>query len=264
MKRLEGKVALVTGAGRGIGHGVARCLAADGAALVIVDLPERAAEANSVVAEVQALGSEALFLPADVSNRAAVAAAMQGTLVRFGKLDIAVANAAMSIREPVVKAEWPHVLRTLEVTQFGVFHTCQLAAQQMVQQPLTGRSRGKIVVIGSVHEEMSFPNSGAYNMAKAAVNHLMRTMAAELAAERINVNAINPGWINTPGERKFYSEEELAEAGKSIPWGRIGQPDDIGKAVAFLVSDDADYITGTVLRVDGGFMVGLTLPGSVQ
>ncbi|HRW07678.1 MAG TPA: SDR family oxidoreductase, partial [Caldilineaceae bacterium] len=99
---------------------------------------------------------------------------------------------------------------------------------------------------------------------KAAINHLARTMAAELASHRINVNVVNPGWIDTPGERKYFSEEQIAEAGKRIPWGRIGIPEDIGKAVAYLASDDADYATGSVLRVDGGFMVGLSLPEQRQ
>ena len=104
----------------------------------------------------------------------------------------------------------------------------------------------------------------ADNMAKAAINHLGRTMAAELAPYRINVNMVNPGWIDTPGERRFATEEQLREGGKRIPWGRLGTPEDVGKAVAFLVSDDADYITGATLRVDGGFLLGLGLPPPAQ
>ena len=97
--------------------------------------------------------------------------------------------------------------------------------------------------------------SAPYNMAKAAINHLGRTMAAELAGHHINVNMINPGWIDTPGERAFATEEELEEGGRSIPWRRLGRPDDIAAAVSFLVSDEADYITGATLRVDGGLML---------
>jgi len=178
----------------------------------------------------------------------------------MGHLDIAVANAGISIREPILEAQWAHVEKTLAVTQFGVFHTCQLAARQMARQPLNGRARGKIVIIGSVHQELPAPTSAAYNMAKAAVNHLGRTMAAELAALHINVNVVNPGWIDTPGERQHASEETLAAAGQRIPWGRLGQPEDIGRVVVFLASDDADYVTGAALRVDGGFMLGLRLP----
>ncbi|RIK39792.1 MAG: NAD(P)-dependent oxidoreductase [Chloroflexi bacterium] len=259
MKRFAGKIALVTGASLGIGRGIARCLAEEGADLV-VNYRSHRDEAESVAAEIEALGGSALLWQADVADRSAVAAMIAGAVEHFGKLDVAVANAAMSIREPVVEADWEHVQQTINVTQFGVFHTCQLAAQQMVQQPLSGRSRGKIVVISSIHAEIAPRTSGAYNMAKAAINHLARTMAAELAPMRINVNVVNPGWIDTPGERKFYSEAELAEAGKRIPWGRIGVPEDIGRAVTYLASDDADYVTGSVLRVDGGFVLGLSLP----
>lgn len=263
MRRFEKKVVLVTGASLGIGRGIARCLAQEGAD-VVVNYRSHRAEAESAVKEIEALGGRALAWQADVSDRDAVASMITGAVSHFGKLDVVVANAAVTVREPVVEARWENVERTIQVSQFGVFHTCQLAAQQMLKQPLAGRSRGKIVVISSIHEEMAPVTSAAYNMAKAAINHLARTMAAELAAARINVNVVNPGWIDTPGERKFYSEAELAEAGKRVPWGRIGVPEDIGKAVAYLASDDADYVTGTVLRVDGGFMVGLSLPESAD
>ncbi|MEZ4684003.1 MAG: SDR family oxidoreductase [Caldilineaceae bacterium] len=259
MNRLTGKVALVTGGARGIGKGIALSLAAGGADVVINDLPN-SAEAAATVAEIQGMGRQALYWPADISDRAAVAAMIAGVVDHFGKLDIAAANAALSIREPILEAKWENVHRTLEVAQFGVFHTCQLAAQQMVRQPLDGPSRGKIIITCSVHEEFAFANSAAYNMAKAAIAHLGRTMAGELARQRINVNIINPGWIDTPGERKYFSEEEITRGGQNIPWGRIGRPEDIGKAAAFLASDDAEYITGAVLRVDGGFVHGLDLP----
>ena len=96
-------------------------------------------------------------------------------------------------------------------------------------------------------------NSVAYNAAKAGVNHMARTIATELSQYRINVNVIAPGWIDTPGERLFFTEEVIAEEAQKLPWGRLGTPQDIGKAAAFLCSDDADYITGVVLQVDGGF-----------
>jgi glucose 1-dehydrogenase len=259
MNRFEGKVALVTGAAQGIGQGIALQLAREGATVVINDLA-RSAQAEATAQAISDLGREALIWPADVADRDAVAAMINGTVQQFGRLDIAVANAATSIRELVVEAHWEHVQRTLAVAQFGVFHTCQLAVQQMIKQPLQGRSRGKVIIIGSVHQEIPVPGSAAYNMAKAAINHLARTMAGELARQRININVINPGWINTPGERKYYREDQLEEAGRRIPWGRIGSPADIAEAAAFLASDAADYITGASLRVDGGFVLGLSLP----
>ncbi|MDD3824453.1 MAG: SDR family NAD(P)-dependent oxidoreductase [Anaerolineae bacterium] len=257
---LQGRVALVTGASRGIGRGVALCLAERGAA-VVVNYRSHAAEAEEVVQAIGSAGGRALAWQADVAVRDEVDALVQGAVEAFGRLDIAVANAAHSIRGPVVSADWEDVLRVLEVSQFGVFHTCQFAARQMLAQEPSGSSRGKIVIVSSILEELPAPHSGPYNMAKAAVNHLGRTLAAELARDRVNVNMVNPGWIDTPGERQFASEEALQSGGSRIPWGRLGTPDDIARAVAFLASDDADYITGATLRVDGGFLLGLSLPG---
>lgn len=258
-QRLREKVALVTGASRGIGRGIALCLAAEGAD-VVVNYHTHAQEAQAVVDGVTQLGRRAWACRADVSDRGAVAQMMSDAVAHFGHLDIAVANAAISIRELVIEANWDHVQRVVQVSQFGVFHTCQLAAQQMVRQVTEGRPGGKIVIISSILEELPAAGSAAYNMAKAAINHLGRTMASELAHYQINVNCVNPGWIDTPGERRFASEEELQAAGARIPWGRLGTPEDIGKAVAFLASDDADYVTGATLRVDGGMLLGLALP----
>jgi glucose 1-dehydrogenase len=258
-KRLQGKVALVTGASRGIGRGIALLLAAEGADLV-VNYCTHAQEAGEVARAVAASGQRALVLQADVASRDAVGGMFEAALAEFGHLDIVVANAALSIRSPVVEARWEDVLRTIQVSQFGVFHTCQIAAQHMVSQVLTGRPGGKIVIISSVLEEVPAPGSAAYNMAKAAINQLGRTLAAELARYHINVNMVNPGWIDTPGERELNTEEQIRAGGRRIPWGRLGTPEDIGRAVAFLVSDDADYITGATLRVDGGLLLGLRMP----
>lgn len=259
MGRFDGKVALITGASRGIGRGAALVLAADGAD-VVVNYRTHPDEAQEVAAAIEKMGRRALVWQADVANRSEVEALFAGAVEHFGRIDITVANAAMSIREPVLTAKWEHVLRTIEVTQFGVFHTCQFAAQQMARQERRGRSAGKIIVISSIHAELAFPNSAAYNMSKAAINHLVSTMAAELVDHRINVNVINPGWIDTPGERTHYSEEEIQRDAQRLPWKRLGTAEEIGHAVAYLASDEADYVTGTMLRVDGGFMHGLQLP----
>lgn len=259
MKQLDGKVALITGAARGIGRGIALCLAAEGTDIIINDRTQTE-EAQETADAVKELGRQALIWPADVTNREAVAQMITGAVEQFGRLDIAVANAITSVREPVLRARWEGVRQTIEVAQFGVFHLCQMAAQQMVQQEPARRSRGKIIIIGSVLEQIVVTNNAAYNMSKAAVNHFARSLALEVAPYQINVNVINPGWIDTPGERKFYSEEDLQTAGRRIPWGRIGKPEDIGQAAVFLASDAADYITGTALKVDGGYVLGLTLP----
>jgi len=254
MNRFEGKNVLVTGAAQGIGRGIALCLAKEGANVVINDRANVEA-AEEIVNTVRAAGREAVFWQADVSDPAAVDAMFDGVVDRFGRIDVVVSNAAASVREPIIEAKWENVLGTLEVTQFGVFHVCQKAAQQMVKQEPDTRSRGKIVIISSVQSEVAAEGAAAYNMAKAAINHFARTLAVELVEHRINVNVITPGWIDTPGERVFYTEEELQANGRLLPWGRLGTPDDIGKAAAFLASDDADYITGSILRVDGGYVV---------
>ena len=254
MGRFVGKTALITGAAQGIGRGIALCLAEEGANIVVNDRANRMAAAG-VVKAVVAMGQEAIFWHADVSDREAVFAMFDAVVERFGRIDVVVSNAALSIREPVIESKWENVLSTLEVTQFGVYHVCQAAAQHMITQEPNDLSRGKIVIISSVQSEVAAPRSAAYNMSKAAINHFGRTLAVELVNHHINVNVITPGWIDTPGERAFYTEEELQEGGRQLPWGRLGTPKDIGKAVAFLASDDADYITGSTLRVDGGYVI---------
>lgn len=260
MQRFNNKTVLVTGAGRGIGAGVALAFAREGANVVVNDLV-LSDETQATLDALAGLGAPVLFQQADVSDRAAVEAMVTHAVDRFGRLDVLAACAAMSIREPILEAKWEDMLRTIQVTQFGVVHVSQFAARQMVQQERNGATGGKIVIISSLLAEYPFPSSAAYNMSKAAVSQFMATLAAEMVSHRINVNAIHPGWIDTPGERNFASEEEIQAAAGYLPWGRLGTPDDIANAVLFLASDAADYITGTTLRVDGGYMLGLRLPG---
>jgi glucose 1-dehydrogenase len=257
MQRFLGKNALITGAARGIGRGIALCLAEEGANIVVNDLPPKEGEgAAGTVREIEALGRRAFAHHADISQRDQVQSLFDAAIAEFGELDVVVANAAYSIRKPVIETSWEDVQRTIEVTQFGVFHTCQAAAKHMVER---GKG-GKIVIIGSILGEVAFANSAAYNMSKAAIIHLARTLALELAPHRINVNVINPGYIDTPGERSFASEEQIQRSAAMLPWGRLGLPRDIGRAAAYLGSDDADYVTGTVLVVDGGYKVGMKMP----
>jgi glucose 1-dehydrogenase len=226
---------------------------------VLVNYRSHADEAHAVVADIEKMGRRAVAFQADVSDRQQVQAMVQTAVQHFGRLDIVVANAANSIRTSVITAEWDEVLRTISVSQFGVFHTCQFAVAQMVKQ---GQG-GKVIVISSIHAELPAARSSAYNMSKAAINHFAMTLANEMTSHRINVNVINPGWIDTPGERAFATEAQINQGGKRMPWGRLGTIRDIGRAAVFLASDDADYITGSTLRVDGGFMVSLTLKADV-
>lgn len=257
--RFDGKIALITGGSQGIGRGIAVSLAEEGAS-IIINYRSNLKEAQETAAMIEGLDQEFLICQADVSDREAVKKMFDQAVEKFGRLDVVVANAAYSQRETVVEAKWENVLKTIEVSQFGVFHTCQFAAQQMIKQEILSKCRGKIIIISSILAELAPPSNAAYNMAKAAINHLGETMAAELAESHINVNMINPGWIDTPGERKYTSDEEMLSGAKKIPWKRLGTPEDMGKAVAYLASDDADYVTGATLRIDGGFLLGLQLP----
>jgi glucose 1-dehydrogenase len=258
MSRLQGKVALVTGASQGIGRGCALCMAEEGAD-VLVNYRTHADEAQAVVAEIEKLGRRAMAYQADVADRSQVEAMVQAAVQNLGRLDIVVANAAHSIRKSVLESAWDEVLHTVSVSQFGVFHTCQFGVRQMVQQA----QGGKVIIISSIHAEIPAARSSAYNMSKAAINHFAMTLANEMTRYRINVNVINPGWIDTPGERAFATDEQIKQAGKRMPWGRLGTIRDIGRVAVFLASEDADYVTGSTLRVDGGFMVSLTLKADV-
>ncbi len=139
----------------------------------------------------------------------------------------------------------------IEGTLTGGFHMSQLVARHMVER----RGGGKIVFISSCHVHIPYARSVAYNAAKGGLNQMAFTIAAELYPHRINVNVIEPGWIDTPGEHEAFGADVMARAGSGLPWGRFGTPEDIGKAAVFLASDDADYITGAALRVDGGILL---------
>lgn len=244
---LTGKVALITGASRGIGRGCAEQMARCGAD-VAINYRTHGDEADEVADVVRSLGRRAFTFGADVSDRSAVDAMVEGATKELGRVDIVVANAYYSRRQPFLELDVEGVRRTLEVTLMGAFHIAQAGARQMVQQG----EGGSILFISSVLSFLPFATSMPYNTAKAGMNHMAMTIAAELAEHRIRVNVIQPGWTDTPGERQFSSEEQIREGARRLPWKRLGTPEDLGKAAAFLASDDADYITGATLKVDGG------------
>jgi glucose 1-dehydrogenase len=246
---LAGKVAVVTGGARGIGQATVVELARSGADVVFCDVCEvqKAAQTLELAAGFQ---RTIRFFQADVGNRTSVEEMFRQTVDEFGHIDILVNNAASNTRKPLIDLEVEDVEKVWSVTLWGAFHCTQLAARQMVRQ----RS-GSIVVISSVHAERPFPNNTAYNGAKAAVNHMARTWAAELVGHGIRVNIIEPGWTDTPGERTLYTEEQIQEEGRKLPMGRLAAPREIAQAVRFLVSDEAAYMTGSCLRVDGGLLL---------
>jgi glucose 1-dehydrogenase len=255
--RLEGKTALVTGAARGIGRGCAVELAAAGADVVLNDR-ERSPDAESALAEIKGLGRRAEFVTGNVFDRTPCEFVVEQAIQAFGKLDILVSNPAYSLKEAFLEISADDFQRVLQGTLVSGFHVSQLVARHMV----TRGGRGKIIFISSVHARIPVVQSVAYNAAKAGLNHMAATIAAELVPHRINVNVIEPGWIDTPGEHERFGDRFITENASRLPWGRIGVPADIGKAAAFLASDDADYITGTTLVVDGGYMLKAAIQGS--
>jgi len=248
---ISGSSVLITGASRGIGRGCALELAQRGAH-VAINYRSHEQEAQDVAAEVEAAGGKALLIQADVSDQSAVEDMVQRTVAEFGRLDLFVSNAAYSDRELMVDADMDGFRRTIDVSMWGAFYGVRAAAQQMIRQ----QAPGAMAIVSSPHAVMAIPTSMAYNMAKAAIDHMGRTAAIELAPHRIRVNMIHPGWIDTPGERKFFTEEQIAEGAAKLPYGRMGRIDEIGKAVAYVLSDAADYMTGSTLTLDGG----VTLP----
>ncbi len=245
--KLANKIALVTGAGRGIGKGCALALAEAGADIVLNDRPG-SPDIAATAEEIRALGRHCWAIESDVFSRTGCESLVAAALAEAERIDILVSNPAFSRRENFLDYDPDNFDRSLQGTLASGFHMSQLVARHLVERG----EGGKIVFISSVHGEMPFPRAVAYNACKAGLNHMMRTIAGELIGHRINVNTVAPGWIDTPGEHESFSEEVMAEAGKEIPWGRLGLPADIGKATVFLCSDDAEYITGEILTVDGG------------
>jgi len=247
---LKGQRALVTGASRGIGRGIAIELARCGANIAInyFGSPK---EAEEVCAECRALGVEAHAFQSDVGTQQGVEALVQRSIEAMGGLDIAVSNAAYSDRHLMLDADLAGFHRTIDVTMWGAFYMTRAVAQHMVAE----KKGGNIVVVSSPHAQMAIPGAMAYNMAKAAIDQMARTAAVELAQYRIRVNIVHPGWIDTPGERKFFTEETLREQGSQLPWGRLGQPAEIGRGVAFLCDPASEYITGSTLTIDGGIQL---------
>lgn len=246
--RLSGKVALITGAARGIGRGCALELANAGADIAINDR-EATADTQSLTDEITAMGRRAVLVAGDSFERSACDAVVQQTLLEFGRIDVLVSNPAFSRRSDFLDFDPNTFEQVVRGTLFGGFHMSQLVSRHMVERG----GGGKIVFISSVHARRPYARSVAYNAGKSGLNHMAFTIAAELINHRINVNVIEPGWIETPGEVAAFGVEVLEREGKKLPWGRIGQPRDIGRAAVFLCSEDADYITGTSLVVDGGF-----------
>jgi glucose 1-dehydrogenase len=252
---LKGQKALVTGANSGIGEGIARALSAAGAAVVVnyVSNPE---SASRVANEIKLHGTEALAIRADVSKEIEVEAMFAEMLGAWGGIDILVNNAGIQQDSPLLDMTLEQWNRVLGVNLTGMFLCTRAAARAMVRQPVRSaisRAAGKIICVSSVHEAIPWAGHANYAASKGGVKVFMQSIAQELAPHRIRVNSIAPGAIQTPINRNAWeTPEALAALLRLIPYGRIGQPEDIGRAVAWLASDDADYVHGQTIFVDGG------------
>lgn len=246
MMRLDGKVAIVTGAGQGIGRTIATRLAAEGAAVVIGDM--NTSTALLTAQEIEEAGGKATYLKADVTKHSDVDKLINKAVNTFGKIDILVNNAGIYPNVSVVEMkeeEWDLVL---DINLKGTFLCSQATARQMINQ-----GYGVIINIASVDGKTRTLRNAHYAAAKAGVMSFTRTLAGEMAPFHIRVNAVSPGWIATdPSKAK---SERWQEAIKEIPVGRLGTPDDVAEAVLFLVSDAASYITGEILDVNGGMVM---------
>lgn len=248
MMRFEEKVAVVTGASRGIGAEIAKTLAKEGAK-VVVNYSGSEAKAQEVVAEIEALGSEAIAVRADVSNSEDVKAMMDETIATFGKIDFLVNNAGITRDNLLMRMkedEWDDVMN---INLKGVFVCTKAVTRQMMRQ----RS-GKIVNVASIVGVAGNPGQANYVAAKAGVIGLTKTTAQELASRNILVNAVAPGFITT--DMTDALPEDVKEGMlQMIPLKRLGEPEHVAKTVAFLLSDDANYITGQTIHIDGGMVM---------
>lgn len=253
--RLEGRVAVVTGAASGIGRAIARRFAGEGARVVVADVREAPREGGPPTEALIAQGGgSALTIPTDVSKWTDVEALIDTVVSGFGRVDIMVNNAAIYNSRPLIEEDEAGWDRVMAVNLKGVFFGCKRAVRQMLTQDLRGEARGRIINISSQHGMIAAPQDIAYGVSKAGVVYITRQIAADYAKEGILCNAIAPGKILTGKPGAAVMPDALAYAESRTPLPRLGQPEDVASAAVFLASDEARYITGENLMVDGGWM----------
>ena len=254
-QRLANQIALVTGASSGIGVAVAQALAAHGAA-VVVNYGHDVDGANATVAAIEAAGGTALAIKADVSKEDQVQAMFRQAIERFGTIHIMVANSGIQQDAAFIDMTLEQWQKVIDVNLTGQFLCLREAAREFIRrgvQPEISKAAGKIICMSSVHEVIPWGGHVNYATTKGGIMQLMKSVAQELAPHKIRANSIGPGAIRTPINHSAWATPEAeAKLLKLIPYNRMGEPADIGNLAAWLVSDEADYITGQTIFMDGG------------
>ena len=249
MTQLASRVAIVTGGNAGIGRSIALLFAAEGASVVIADRTGEPSTADGITAG----GGQALFVRTDVASAADVRGVVAAAVERFGRLDILVNNAATYVGKPLLETTDEEWERVLAVNLTGVFLCCKHAVAQMVTQEERDGVRGRIVNISSQHGMIAAPKDIAYGTSKSGVVYITRQIATDYAREGIICNAVAPGKIMT-GKGGREDEQEWLDLWQSrTPMPRLGEPDDVARAALWLASDQATFVTGINLMVDGGW-----------
>ena len=242
MGKLQDKVAVITGGASGIGAATARLFVSEGAKVVLVDLNEEKGKAFE--SELKALNADALFVKANITSEEEVANIFTQTIEKFGKVDIVFNNAGIGRVHPTHELDYAEWRQTVNVDLDGVFLVAREAIREMLKA-----GGGAIVNTASMYGWVGSPGSAAYNAAKGGVVNLTRSLALEYAEQNIRVNALCPGFIDTP----IIPEESKLALAAATPVKRLGKAEEMAKAVLFLASDDSSYMTGNNLTVDGGY-----------